>query len=62
MATLTKSKEFAELKTKHTNLKRKVSIFITGVDELFKSAPKNKEVGSTLAMLIKELEKSIAND
>ena len=62
MATLTKSKELAELKKQHSNLKRKVGIFITGVDELFKAKPDNNEVGRTLAMLIEELEKSIGND
>jgi hypothetical protein len=62
MATITKSKEFAELKKKHINLKRKISIFVTGVDELFKSKPDNSEVGRTLAMLIEELEKSTVDD
>ena len=40
-------------------LKREVSLFITGLDELFKSRPSNQEVGSTLAMMVQSLEKAV---
>ena len=38
------------------NLQREIQLFVTGVDELFKSQPSNQEVGQTLAMMIQSLE------
>ena len=64
--TLKKSKELIDAETRAKNaekqvhdLKRSVSLFITGMDELFKSKPSNKEVGSTIAMMIQSLEQAV---
>jgi hypothetical protein len=47
----------AELQTQ--KLEREIKLFITGVDELFKSKPTNQEMGQTLALMIQSLERSI---
>lgn len=64
--TLKKSKELIDAETRAKNaeqqvhdLKRSVLLFITGMDELFKSKPSNKEVGSTIAMMIQSLEQAV---
>jgi hypothetical protein len=41
-----------------SNLKREVKLFVTGVDELFKSKPTNQEMGQTLALMIQSLERA----
>lgn len=66
MATKTRQKKSKELvaaeeRAEHaeqtiSNLQREIKLFITGVDELFKSKPSNQEVGQTLAMMIQSLE------
>jgi len=38
------------------NMQREIKLFITGVDELFKSKPSNQEIGQTLALMIQALE------
>lgn len=49
--------KIAEKKLKE--LQRDVSLFITGIDELFKSRPSNQEAGSTIAMMIQSLEQAV---
>ena len=66
MPTRTKTKKSKELiaaeeKQLHAeqcvlNLQREIKLFVTGVDELFKSKPSNQEVGQTLALMIQSLE------
>ena len=50
--------EFTALQKKHTNLTNAVKTYITGVDELFKGKPSNKELGQVLATLVIDLERA----
>lgn len=53
--------ELESLQKKHNKLTNAVKIYITGVDELFKGKPSNKELGQVLATLVIDLEKSTRN-
>ena len=51
--------EFESLNLKYTELRNAVQVYISGVDELFKGKPNNRELGRVLASLVIDLEKNI---
>jgi hypothetical protein len=51
--------ESKHFQAKYNKLKLAVELYITGVDELFKGKPTNREVGQVLARLVADLEKNL---